>query len=266
MHATSIAKVVLACAAVATPLGGQTPAPRPAKLIGLVRAEGTREAIIGAEIQIVSGPGALSNLRGVFVVDSITPGDRRLIIKKIGYAPLEITWPFVAGDSVIKIFELSTIQTLDSVLTVEKQTTDPRMAEFEAHRKLGMGKFYTKEDIARAGGHISNLMASTEGVRLKYGASGEAYVMSSRGMKSIDEMLNPAKHPPCYAEVYLDDALLFTRRTGNSNVAPPPPFDINSIPTSSIRAIEYYSGVDRIPPKYMKMSTECGVIVIHTVR
>lgn len=251
---------IVALLAVA-PLSAQS-APKPAKLIGLVRAEGTREPIIGAEIQVAAGPGALTNLRGVFVVDSITPGDRRVIIRKIGYAPLEITWPFAAGDSIIKIFELSTIQTLDSVLTVEKQTTDPRMAEFEAHRKLGLGKFYTREDIDKAGGHISNLMAMTEGVRIMNGAAGQAYVMSTRGMKSIDMLLHPTTHPKCYTEVYLDDALMYTRRMGTN----PPPFDINSIPPANIRAIEYYSGVDRVPPKYMKMSTECGVIVIHTVR
>jgi hypothetical protein len=226
-----------------------------------VRTE-DKQPIIGAEIQVAAGPGALSDVRGFFRLDSITPGERKVIIRKIGYAPLEITWPFAAGDSVIRIFQMATIQMLDSVRTVDKAPRDSRMDEFEANRKLGLGKFYTKEDIDRAGGHISNLMAMTEGVRIINGAGGQAYVMSTRGMKSMDELLHPASHPRCYAEVYLDDALMYTRRT-SSNA---PPFDINSIPPSNIRAIEYYSGASPVPAKYEKMSTECGVIVIHTVR
>jgi hypothetical protein len=81
-------------------------------------------------------------------------------------------------------------------------------------------------------------------------------------MKSMAELLVPG-HPKCYAEVYLDDALMYTRRTSGASS---PPFDINSIPPSNIRAIEYYSGADRVPPRYQKMATECGVIVLHTIR
>jgi hypothetical protein len=254
----------VACVLAIAPLSAQSTAPKPAKLIGLVREEGSREAIIGAEIQVVAGPGALSNLRGVFVLDSIAPGERKVIIRKIGYAPLEITWPFAAGDSVIKIFEMSTIHTLDSVRTVASVATDPRMAEFEEHRKLGFGKFYTKEDIDKAGGHISNLMAMTQGVRVVNGPAGQAYLASARIGKDIRDL--SWDHPKCWSEVYLDDALLYTRRTGDSKVVPPPLFDINSIPTSNIRAIEYYAGVAAVPPKYQKLNLECGVIVIHTIR
>jgi len=266
MQSRAVQTFVASALLLSAPLAAQAPAQKPAKLIGLVREEGSREAIIGAEIQVVAGPGALTNLRGVFVLDSIQPGERKVIIRKIGYAPLEITWPFAAGDSVIKIFELATIHVLDSVVTKADPTTDPRMAEFEAHRKLGMGKFYTKEDIDKAGGHISNLMAGTAGVLIKNGPAGQAYVQSSQGPKHICEYVRPKDCPPCYAEVYLDDAQLYTSRTHPTFNSGGPPFDINSIPTSSIRAIEYYSGVDRTPAKYQKMATECGVIVIHTTR
>jgi hypothetical protein len=261
MHSFPVARIVAAATLLAiVPLSAQSTTPKPAKLIGLVRESGSREAIIGAEIQIAQGPGALSNLRGVFVLDSITPGERKVIVRKIGYAPLEITWPFAAGDSVVKIFELETIHTLDSVRTVANVASDPRMAEFEEHRKLGFGKFYTKEDIDKAGGHISNLMAMTNGVRVVNGPAGQAYLVSSRIGKDIRDL--DYLHPKCYTEVYLDDALLYTRRTSSNQ----PPFDINSIPASNIRAIEYYGGVAAVPPKYQKLNLDCGVIVIHTIR
>src|SRR4051812_29446102 len=165
MHSLPGLRAVAVALIIAAPVGAQSAEAKPAKLIGLVRTE-DKQPIIGAEIQVAAGPGALSDVRGFFRLDSITPGERKVIIRKIGYAPLEITWPFAAGDSVIRIFQMATIQMLDSVRTVDKAPRDSRMDEFEANRKLGLGKFYTKEDIDRAGGHISNLMAMTEGVRI----------------------------------------------------------------------------------------------------
>ena len=253
-------KLVVAIGLLAVaPLGGQSVPVKPAKLLGMIRGD-DKQPIAGADIQIVSGPGATSDSRGLFRVDSIVPGERRLVIRKVGYAPLDITWPFAAGDSVVRIFELASIQELDSVRTVAKQTRDPQMDEFEAHRKLGLGVFYTRKDIEKSGGQISNLVANTNGVRMTYGPAGQAYVMSSTGPKSLREAMGLV--PKCYAEVYLDDANVYTRRTAGS----PPPFDINSLSPASIEAIEYYSGAAKTPAKYQKMNTECGVLVIHTRR
>jgi hypothetical protein len=253
--------LALAAALVAAPLRAQSSAPKPAKLLGQVREAGSRRPISGAEIQIVSGPGTLSDARGLFRLDSIAPGPQRLIVRRVGYAPLDTVWSFAAGDSLVRIIELNTVQNLDSVLTVGNAERDPRMREFEEHRKLGMGTFYTRADIEKAGGQISNLMSATNGVRLTIGPANQAYVLSSMGMKSIAELMG--LEPPCYAEVYLDDANVYSRRMSKTAA---PPFDINSISPASIEAIEYYSGVSQMPAKYQKLDTHCGVVVIHTRR
>ncbi|HEU4994604.1 MAG TPA: hypothetical protein VFT29_07275, partial [Gemmatimonadaceae bacterium] len=59
----------------------------------------------------------------------------------------------------------------------------------------------------------------------------------------------------CYAQVYLDE--MWVNRSD-------PLFDINSISTSSIAAIEFYSGPSETPAKYSKMESRCGTLVIHT--
>ena len=70
----------------------------------------------------------------------------------------------------------------------------------------------------------------------------------------------------CYALVYLDNQLVFGgRKTGN----PPrlePLFDVNSISVASIEAIEYYASAAQTPPKYATRNSDCGVLVIHTLR
>jgi hypothetical protein len=43
-------------------------------------------------------------------------------------------------------------------------------------------------------------------------------------------------------------------------------FDINTIPVSSIEAIEFYATGAETPMKYASLNSECGVLVIHTVR
>jgi hypothetical protein len=245
---------ILALLAVA-PLGAQS-ASKPSKLLGLIRSEETLEPIAGVDITISpSGPGTMSNERGLFRLDSIPPGQRRIIVRKIGYAPLDTVWTFAPGDSMVRIIELSAIEILDSVVTVEKLRRDPGMDDFEMHRKLGLGHFYTRADIEKSGGRISNLMAMTNGVKLNYGRGNAAYVGSSRGTKSIGGA-------SCLAEVYLDEMNIYSARTSGR----PPPFDINSIPSDRIEAIEYYAGASQTPAKYLKLNTDCGVVVIHTRR
>jgi hypothetical protein len=45
-----------------------------------------------------------------------------------------------------------------------------------------------------------------------------------------------------------------------------PLFDINSIPVASIEAIEYYATAAETPMKYATLNSECGVLVIHSLR
>ena len=72
----------------------------------------------------------------------------------------------------------------------------------------------------------------------------------------------------CYALVYLDNQLVFGgRKTGNvPRAVGEPLFDINSISVASIEAIEYYASAAQTPPKYATRNSDCGVLVIHTLR
>lgn len=45
-----------------------------------------------------------------------------------------------------------------------------------------------------------------------------------------------------------------------------PRFDINTVPASSVAAIDFYAGPSQTPLKYAKLNSACGVLVIHTRR
>jgi hypothetical protein len=76
-----------------------------------------------------------------------------------------------------------------------------------------------------------------------------------------------AKRAPlwdCYAVVFVDDQPVFrNQKLGN---VMEPLFDINSIPVAQIEAIEYYASAAQTPMKYSVLNSQCGVVVIHTLR
>ncbi|HEY2165473.1 MAG TPA: hypothetical protein VGH04_15860, partial [Gemmatimonadaceae bacterium] len=45
-----------------------------------------------------------------------------------------------------------------------------------------------------------------------------------------------------------------------------PLFDVNSIGVTNIEAIEYYASSAEAPLKYSVLNSQCGVLVIHTIR
>ncbi|MEX2152996.1 MAG: hypothetical protein WD825_06615 [Gemmatimonadaceae bacterium] len=63
----------------------------------------------------------------------------------------------------------------------------------------------------------------------------------------------------CYAKVYLDRQLMNPQ-------TPTEPFDVNSIATAMIEAVEWYAGPAQLPPELNKLNSVCGVLVIHTRR
>ncbi|MES2177937.1 MAG: carboxypeptidase regulatory-like domain-containing protein [Gemmatimonadota bacterium] len=63
----------------------------------------------------------------------------------------------------------------------------------------------------------------------------------------------------CYAQVYVDNALMNPGK-------PTEPFDINTMPPSTIEALELYASPAQTPIRYQRMNSACGVVVIHTRR
>jgi hypothetical protein len=65
--------------------------------------------------------------------------------------------------------------------------------------------------------------------------------------------------PPlgCYAQIYLDNAILNFGR-------PTRPFNLNSLHAWQLEAIEFYESAATVPAKYSKPGSDCGVLVVHT--
>jgi hypothetical protein len=170
---------------------------------------------------------------------------------------------------------------LDSVVVTEK-SVDHQLDDFEVNKKLGLGHFLTRAELAPQEGRSTGAVLTTvPGIKV-FAMGPYAWVGSGRhnatslGGGAVLDDADELKRAPlwdCYALVYLDDHLVFrgqkfrnfTHLHGQV-LQWEPLFDINTISVSSIEAIEYYASAAQTPMKYATLNSECGVLVIHTLR
>jgi len=236
---------------------------------GVVLTDSTHSPIANAEVSLpVVGKTVMTDATGAFRITGITPGPQQVRVRHLGYGVIDTQLEFVADETLNRSIYLSRVTVLDSVFTTGATTRDFGMESFEENRRIGLGHFFTRDDIAKFdGGHLSEVLAQSPGVKIITGRVGHAWIASSRGFMSLGgkstldkvDSANNARPGMCYAQVYLDDMLMYS---GGS----PGLFDINSIPPSTVEAIEYYAGAAQLPAKYLRLNAPCGVVVIHTRR
>jgi hypothetical protein len=250
-----------------------------------VVTDSTNKPIINAEVMLPDlGKGTGTNEQGVFVLRDIPAGSQRVVVRHVGYGAVETQLMFASGQTLQRHIMMVRSTTLDSVVVTEK-STDHALDDFEVNRKLGLGHFLTRAELAPQEGRSTGaVLTSIPGIKV-YVMGPYAWVGSSRhnatslhgggvGKLGLDkaDSLKQAPLWECYALVYLDRNLIwrgqkYTYRTPQGVVTQwEPLFDINTIPVSSIEAIEFYATGAETPMKYASLNSECGVLVIHTLR
>ena len=251
---------------------------------GLV-TDSTNRPIAGAEVTLPDlGKGTASNEQGAFVIRDVPVGVQRVTVRHVGYGPVETQLTFAVGQTMQRHIEMIRSTTLDSVV-VQAKSVDHALDDFEANRKVGLGHFLTRAELAPQEGRTTGaVLTSIPGIKV-YVRGSYAWVGSSRhnvtslagagailGLDKSDSL----KFAPlweCYALVYLDNSVIWrgqrsTSRNSRGQVVSiwEPLFDINSIPVTEIEAIEYYASPAETPMKYAALNSQCGVLVIHTLR
>jgi outer membrane receptor for ferrienterochelin and colicin len=131
---------------------------------------------------------------------------------------------------------------------------------------VGLGKFLTRDALAKQEGRLlSDVVRSIPGTQLSMGRGSRAWLVSGRGIQSgsankldVQDSVSGARSGLCYAQVYVDHTLMYGARKDGSE----PLFDLNSVPVTSIEAIEYYRGPSETPLEYSNLNSVCGVLVI----
>jgi hypothetical protein len=205
----------------------------------------------------------LTTERGAFRLRDIAPGTYPVVVRKVGWGPLNVSMAFTANQTVQHRVVLTRVTVLEEV-TVTAATPAPWRREFEENRRLGLGRFLTRDELAKKEGQtLKALMAEMPGATLIAGTAGHAWLTNRRGLRGVpfspddpDRLLGAVAR--CYAQVYLDNAPVFTARPGE------PLFDLNTISVDRIEAIEYYESPAQTPTKYFNLNSNCGVLVIRS--
>ena len=160
-----------------------------------------------------------------------------------------------------------------------------KLREFDRRRSMGMGRFLTEADLERDQyRQLSDALKRLPGMlmvrakRVSGVSSSAVFVVSSRGSATI-EHVSPIFGRNCPVAIWLDGvpvykgldraaAPAFGSASGGGRSAPgqltEPPFDINSIMTNQIAAIEFYAGPATMPAELNITAGTCGALVIWT--
>lgn len=240
---------------------------RDAVFTGAVFADSTQRPIAGAEI-MVAGAAApvLTNDAGKFRLSDVSPGQHRVLVRRLGFGPLDTTITFATNRTVDRRIYLRRVVTLDSVTVTAEPVV---IRSFEEHRARGLGHFLTREQIAKQEGRrLGDVLRELPGVNVVSGTGNHGWVTSSRVAVQTRQgsawalhwadSLAGAPAGLCYVRVYLDNAMVYRGRPRE------PLFDVNSIAPAQVEAIEYYSSRMQAPARYSGSESECGVLVIWT--
>lgn len=228
----------------------------------LVRvADADDHPIWGAEVDIVSLDVHFSVPDGgMLLIKDVRPGAYVVQARRVGYA-VQRRLVKVGDDTTRVQFTMPRINALLDTVTVSA-VAGFWLEDFDRHRRMGLGQFYGAAEIAEARPpRLSTYLARARGVDVRIG---EPDIVQSR--RAIGRC--PAM------QIYLDGMIMNATestpvgaifngapRRGFGNATA---FDINSIPTSSIAAIEVYTDVATIPPLFRSGRDECGAMLIWT--
>ncbi|MDQ2668179.1 MAG: hypothetical protein M3Z05_19585 [Gemmatimonadota bacterium] len=132
--------------------------------------------------------------------------------------------------------------------TVKGQKTAMRVAGFDARRKKGQGRFFSRAQLDSASGRpLANLLKMDAGAFIVPGPHGE----SQLGMRS-----RSSASSPCYAAVVRDGIRIYPF----AGASPP---DLDKIFAEQLIGIELYARSATVPTELRDAAT-CGALVLWT--
>lgn len=209
---------------------------RSGRLIGRVVDRETGRPVATAAVSVLGRPAeAASDRQGLFRLTGVPAGKHELRVRRLGYAPLRHTVDVTTGHTTE--LEIGLVREPVGLEPLVVSTTRSRRLEIKGfyERKhwgelLGLGTFYTAEDIERRNPlRISHMIAE---------------------LPSIRSGLYNAR-TGCKMSVYLDNAPV-----GSSLGSLVLPIEV--------AGIEVYKGAASLPGEFSGSGSRCGVVVVWT--
>ena len=187
--------------------------------------------------------GAITDSTGRFRLPDVSPGERTVRVRLIGFSDAETTVeirPKVITE-VTFLLDREALHVEDLTVTVPSGTSGKLdRVGFLRRQDRGLGVFVTPEEIERRNpDNPSDLLRNLPGIRVGRPVLGQANVRVVRG------------HNECAPMIYLDGQ----KARG---------LDIDQLRREDVLAMEVYRGASETPPEFSFQLNGCGVVVIWT--
>lgn len=258
-------------ALIARALGAQQPAATGAvrgSIIGAAALEGDGRPIPGARVRLTATDHEVeTDSLGEFRFADVVPGRHTVVVRKVGFLPVQSRVLVTSGESAELHFLLSPTPQLLSNVVVRGDSARNVFALARAQRHAGgSGTVILRAELDSARGvAVSDLLARrVSGTRLiRYGRTGATLLASSRGPSELASPAPPAdptdpRSPrACYAQVIVDGVRLWA--PGVTRDAVP---DLSMYDSSRLEAVEFYAGPSSTPVEYGGTGAQCGTIML----
>ena len=230
-------------------------------IVGVVTSRSSGSPLPGAAVRLEGGKrAALTDRRGGFRFEELSPGAYLIEFTYIGYAPRRDSIRVLLGHVSNMQVSLSVdpVQLEPLEVTVERREAALEAVGFYEREAEGWGKFIDREYIEmRAPSRMTDLFTGLAGVTVQVSASGMAQRVVLRSGRP-----HGSYFPTCFPPVYLDDMLV--HNGGND----PAGIDDLIIP-GAVAGVEIYVSSAGTPARYWRPTPtgqQCGVILIWTRR
>ena len=213
---------------------------------GLVVLSDVAVSMVGVSVLVTTGA------NGRFRINVGRAGRYFLIARRLGFQPLSTEVQVPDGDTLRLALQLERVVTELQTVTVEAPArVSPRMAEFDARRKLGEGQFLTRDDIEKRNSvFATELLRTFKSLKIVPSSNGGPPAYYASSMRAAG---SPLKNPNCFMQVVIDgipQAIPY-----NLELLPPP---------RELAGIEVYAGPSTIPLQFKGFDRSCGVILVWT--
>jgi hypothetical protein len=205
------------------------------------------QPVVGARVDVVGTPGAtLTREGGVFRIDSLPSGTQSVVVRQIGYAPVETPVELsTRGPAEVTVTMSKPATVLNTVVVKADREVGLERVGFTQRQKSGMGHYIDSDDIMkRAPNMLTDVFRTVPGLRVSPSGNGMDYVVqSSRNVTG-----------GC-VKYYVDGAVWESVFPGDVD---------RLVPPTEIAAIEVYNGASTPAQFQAAGSSSCASIVIWT--
>ena len=219
---------------------------------GIVRDDSTSQPIAGVEliIQVLDRRSVTDSL-GAFRFTDLATGVHYILVRKIGYRPVQLRAILVSADTLEATVELRAAAVELAPIEVTVSAIAPGMEAYAERREAGVGHFIDAKTLRQSEHrYLADIFRTVRGVSLQYRGGNKTVLVNNRDR--------------CPMQIYMDGIKIYEPRSGAGRAVEPP--DINLFSVSQLEAIEVYRGPAETPAQLSGTGGRCGTVVLWSRR